>query len=91
MEHKPAAQDAEKASVHNFELADPTVDNKKSSHGLLGIDEAAEARLRRKFDLRILPMVILIYLFCFIDRANIGNSRVAGTSTCAPESVSRRA
>ncbi|KPV77718.1 uncharacterized protein RHOBADRAFT_31279 [Rhodotorula graminis WP1] len=69
MEHKPVAQDAEKASVHNYG---------KSPHGLLGIDEAAEARLRRKFDLRILPMVILIYLFCFIDRANIGNSRVAG-------------
>lgn len=34
----------------------------KSAHGLLGIDEAAEARLRRKFDLRLLPTVIFIYL-----------------------------
>ncbi|KPV77704.1 uncharacterized protein RHOBADRAFT_11949, partial [Rhodotorula graminis WP1] len=42
------------------------------------VDEAAEARLRRRFDLRLLPVVALIYLFCFIDRANIGNAKIAG-------------
>lgn len=35
-------------------------------------DPKAEARLRRKIDWYIVPTVSLMYLFCFIDRANIG-------------------
>ncbi|GIZ49836.1 hypothetical protein CKM354_001285700 [Cercospora kikuchii] len=42
------------------------------------LDPAAEKRLRRKIDLCIVPTVALLYLFCFIDRANIGNARLAG-------------
>ncbi|KAH7353705.1 major facilitator superfamily transporter [Plectosphaerella cucumerina] len=38
----------------------------------------AERRLRLKIDLMIMPTVCLLYLFCFIDRANIGNARIAG-------------
>jgi fucose permease len=41
-------------------------------------DPAAEKRLRLKLDLMIVPTVSLLYLFCFIDRANIGNARIAG-------------
>ncbi|KAH6685921.1 major facilitator superfamily domain-containing protein [Plectosphaerella plurivora] len=41
-------------------------------------DPKAEARLRRKIDRMIVPIVSLLYLFCFIDRANIGNARLAG-------------
>lgn len=39
---------------------------------LVQFDPAAEARLRMKIDLCIVPTVALLYLFCFIDRANIG-------------------
>lgn len=39
---------------------------------LVELDRAAEARLRLKIDLYIVPTVALMYLFCFIDRANIG-------------------
>lgn len=35
-------------------------------------DAAAERKLRLKIDLMIVPTVALLYLFCFIDRANIG-------------------
>lgn len=35
-------------------------------------DKVAEGRLRRKIDLMILPTVCILYLCCFIDRANIG-------------------
>lgn len=45
---------------------------------LVQFDPKAEARLRRKIDLYIVPTVALLYLFCFIDRANIGNARLAG-------------
>jgi hypothetical protein len=35
-------------------------------------DPAAEKRLRRKLDWYVVPTVTLLYLFAFIDRANIG-------------------
>ena len=41
-------------------------------HSLVHFDAAAEARLRLKIDLYVVPTVALLYLFCFIDRANIG-------------------
>ncbi|KAF2828767.1 MFS general substrate transporter [Ophiobolus disseminans] len=47
-------------------------------HSLLHFDPVAERRLVRKIDLYIVPTVALLYLFCFIDRANIGNARLAG-------------
>lgn len=34
-------------------------------------DPAAEKKLRRKIDLFIVPTVAMLYLFCFIDRANV--------------------
>jgi MFS family permease len=42
------------------------------------IDPVAEARLVRKQDLRVLPMIFLMYLFTFLDRTNLGNARIAG-------------
>lgn len=39
---------------------------------LIQFDRAAEARVRLKIDFYVVPTVSLIYLFCFIDRANIG-------------------
>lgn len=39
---------------------------------ILHFDPVAERRLRWKIDLYIVPTVSLLYLFCFIDRANIG-------------------
>jgi len=31
-----------------------------------------ETRIRRKLDFRIVPLVTLLYLLCFLDRANVG-------------------
>uniref|UniRef100_A0A8H7KA07 Major facilitator superfamily (MFS) profile domain-containing protein n=1 Tax=Bionectria ochroleuca TaxID=29856 RepID=A0A8H7KA07_BIOOC len=47
-------------------------------HALVEYDPATERRLRNKIDLYIVPIVALLYLFCFIDRANIGNAKIAG-------------
>jgi hypothetical protein len=41
-------------------------------HALFEFDKKAESRLRWKMDFYLLPTVALLYLFCFIDRANIG-------------------
>ncbi|KAE8451398.1 hypothetical protein EG329_004027 [Mollisiaceae sp. DMI_Dod_QoI] len=40
--------------------------------------KADEKRIRRKMDIRIVPTVLMLYLMCFIDRANIGNARIQG-------------
>ncbi|KAE9986321.1 hypothetical protein EG328_006053 [Venturia inaequalis] len=50
----------------------------KYGNALVHFDPAAESRLRWKIDLYIVPTVSLLYLFCFIDRANIGNAKLAG-------------
>ncbi|KAG6146715.1 hypothetical protein E4U28_008572 [Claviceps purpurea] len=37
---------------------------------------AEEARLVRKLDLHLIPLIMAIYLFSFIDRVNVGNARL---------------
>lgn len=49
---------------------------------LIEFDQAAESKLRLKIDLYIVPTVAVMYLFCFIDRANIGAYANSHTSTC---------
>ncbi|KAG0266051.1 hypothetical protein BGZ95_003117 [Linnemannia exigua] len=41
-------------------------------------DPVMIARLRRKIDWHLLPLLSLMYLFSFLDRVNIGNAKVAG-------------
>ncbi|KAJ5298256.1 uncharacterized protein N7443_006376 [Penicillium atrosanguineum] len=41
-------------------------------------EEKQERVLIRKIDLHILPFVVLLYLFSFLDRVNIGNARLYG-------------
>lgn len=41
-------------------------------HALVEFDPKVERKLCYKIDLYIVPTVALLYLFCFIDRANIG-------------------
>lgn len=36
------------------------------------------ARIRRRVDLRLTLMLAVLYLFAFLDRANLGNVRIAG-------------
>ncbi|KAB5558482.1 major facilitator superfamily domain-containing protein [Coniochaeta sp. 2T2.1] len=37
-----------------------------------------ETALRRKIDRRIVPLVTILYLLCFLDRINIGNAKIQG-------------
>jgi hypothetical protein len=39
-------------------------------------DKRAMNVLLRKIDLRLMPLLILLFLFSFLDRLNIGNKRV---------------
>lgn len=42
------------------------------------VDTIAERQLLRNLDIWIIPPVMLLYLFSFIDRVNIGNARLYG-------------
>ncbi|KAM0789340.1 hypothetical protein ACM66B_000172 [Microbotryomycetes sp. NB124-2] len=63
---KPEVQMLDEAALDGH-VAPPFLYNKE-----------AERKLRWKIDIHVVPIVALSYLFCFIDRANIGNARVAG-------------
>ncbi len=54
---------------------DHAVAGKQSGHD-------AEARLRLKIDLYIVPIAAILYLFCFIDRANIGVFTASSSTLC---------
>lgn len=41
-------------------------------------DDAETKRIIRKIDIRLMPMLTLLYLLSFLDRSNIGNARIAG-------------
>ncbi|KAG0638157.1 major facilitator superfamily domain-containing protein [Tuber brumale] len=43
-----------------------------------GVDHEFEKKLVRKLDKHIVPMIMLLYLFSFLDRVNIGNARLYG-------------
>lgn len=47
---------------------------------LITFDPVAVRKLRWKLDFYTVPTVSLLYLFCFIDRANIGKSCVVASS-----------
>lgn len=42
------------------------------------IDPARERKLLAKLDIFFVPVIMLVYLSCFLDRSNIGNVKVAG-------------
>jgi MFS family permease len=42
------------------------------------LDPNAEKRLLLKLDTYFVPIIMLVYLTCFLDRSNIGNVKVAG-------------
>ncbi|PYI07341.1 MFS general substrate transporter [Aspergillus sclerotiicarbonarius CBS 121057] len=44
------------------------------------IDHKAERRLCRRFDLRLLPVLALMYLFNALDKGNLSNAETAGMS-----------
>ncbi|KAK5443531.1 hypothetical protein LTS15_010676 [Exophiala xenobiotica] len=44
----------------------------------LGMESVDKSKILRKMDLRIIPVLTILYLFAFLDRGNIGNAKVLG-------------
>lgn len=40
--------------------------------------KTTEARILRKLDVRLIPMLAILYLMSFLDRGNIGNAKIEG-------------
>lgn len=45
------------------------------------VDRIAERQLCRKFDIRLMPVLAVMYLFNALDKGNLGNAQTAGLST----------
>ncbi|KAL4750637.1 hypothetical protein BDW72DRAFT_203767 [Aspergillus terricola var. indicus] len=54
----------------------------KEHAGLTSLDQGfppdMQKRVLRKMDLRLIPMLALLYLLAFLDRGNIGNAKIEG-------------
>lgn len=48
-----------------------------------GIDTSAvdSKKVLRKMDMRLIPMLAILYLLSFLDRGNIGNAKIQGMQT----------
>ncbi|KAJ7175883.1 major facilitator superfamily domain-containing protein [Mycena filopes] len=44
-------------------------------------DSAEDKKLVRKIDLRLIPILTLLYLLSFLDRTNVGNAKLLGLTT----------
>ncbi|CAG8770496.1 12886_t:CDS:10 [Gigaspora margarita] len=62
-------------SIDNSEKIDDFTNN--STNALTNIESAEEKRLLKKIDLRIIPLVTILYTLSFLDRVNIGNAKLA--------------
>ncbi|KAK5377865.1 hypothetical protein LTR67_005454 [Exophiala xenobiotica] len=56
----------------------PSAGERRTVSASTAIDPAAERRLVWKFDLRILPVLAVMYLFNALDKGNLGNAKTAG-------------
>ncbi|KAJ3874257.1 MFS transporter [Lentinula edodes] len=58
-----------------------SIEYKDEESELYVVDPAAEERLVRRLDRRVVPLAMLIYLLCSLDRSNIGNAKVLNDTT----------
>jgi hypothetical protein len=69
----------EKPTTEFVEHADASSSSRRDSSILeVHDDPKLTRRLLWKLDLRILPMLALLFLFSFLDRTSIGNAKVLG-------------
>ncbi|KAE8158269.1 major facilitator superfamily domain-containing protein [Aspergillus tamarii] len=81
--HSQSASDPEKPSSSAFEnVAESSleaVDEKRPQEDVPPTYSVEmENRILRKMDLRIIPMLAVLYLLAFLDRGNVGNAKIEG-------------
>lgn len=76
-EFRNARVDAEKSYKYNGAVLDGDSDDEIA----VCPSSTTEAKLMRKVDFRVIPMLCILYLLAFLDRVNIANANVFGLST----------
>lgn len=64
--------DAEKGSSRFHEHAHDSAMTAQDANFLANFTDAQRKKVLRKVDWRLVPMLLILYLISFIDRANIG-------------------
>lgn len=70
--------DEKKQSVTQLATMDDGNMETESQVVCLNISEKERKKILLKVDLHMIPALALIYLFSYIDRANIGNAKIEG-------------
>ncbi|KAH8878964.1 MFS general substrate transporter [Thozetella sp. PMI_491] len=79
---EPASHVEDKQPVNRDDARyDLTVLSPDDAAFLMSFPEEARKRVIRKIDLRLIPLLTLLYLVSFIDRSNIGNAKIEGLDT----------
>jgi MFS family permease len=76
LEEKSMSKDTKVIDNGSMEKIDYSDSRRMSASYVL--DPAAERKLVWKFDLRILPVLAVMYLFNSLDKSNLGNAKTAG-------------
>lgn len=75
-EHVNAEKRDDDGDTATASIASPVME--RSSNQPDPIDPVAARRLRWKIDIRVFPILFVIYAFSFLDRINISNARIQG-------------
>lgn len=73
---KPVATDPKAAKQDRIKAVDALATAPGTTHESFA--HLDEKKILRKMDLRLLPMLALLYLLSFLDRGNIGNAKIEG-------------
>lgn len=77
MSASPTPDNMSTKDANIMEKRSPSTDN-AASPAVETIDPAEERKLLAKLDCVFVPIIMVVYLSCFLDRSNIGNVKVAG-------------
>lgn len=69
--------DTDKEAVHQLEQARAD-ENLKDDDVVDASTAEEEARVIKKLDWHLMPLIFVIYMFSVLDRSNLGNAYVAG-------------
>ncbi|KAH7305202.1 major facilitator superfamily domain-containing protein [Stachybotrys elegans] len=72
---KPEVGEVEQGGWDNHGLNEPDATQLVTLESFSHIDEK---KVLRKMDVRLIPMLALLYLLSFLDRGNIGNAKIEG-------------
>ncbi|KAJ3098016.1 hypothetical protein HDU97_004376 [Phlyctochytrium planicorne] len=73
-----AQEETKDAQAAKFAVVDTTIADEAAIVKNWSAEE--ERRMLWKIDIRVVPMCLLLYLFSYLDRVNIGNARTIGFS-----------